>query len=233
MKNMSRRQVVSCALALLASACAPRHVRLDPRFFRTSSRKIAVAFTEPPALAARRAGPQGLLDVAINSAADGNLESHLKTIDVSPITRIAEGYIERLQAHGFEVKRISSKKVHFHSTLSPSISELQGLARRENVDSAILLTATCGTIRPYYGFIPLSAPSGYCGVTGRLYDLKTGEVQWAGAFEGRPASVPVIGEWDRAPDFPNLTVAVHKAMSHAQQYMLADLFQSDYTPAMR
>jgi len=228
MKNMSRRQIVLCLAAVLASACVPRRVPLDPEFLKNPSHKVGVALTEHPVLAAHRVGAQGLLDMAVNAAVDGNLESHLKTIDTSKLHGLVDEYVGRLTQRGLQARRLDTQRLQRFKTLGhdqPSASEMKALAQEENVDSVLLITTLCGTIRPYYGFIPLKAPSAYCALTGRLIDLTSKRVEWVGVLHGEEASVPVKGEWDQAPDFPNLTAAVHKAIAQAHDYLLADFFE--------
>jgi len=234
MRSMACRRIMLFTFAALVTACAPRRIPLDPGYLRDTSRKIGVALTRPPVLAAHRAGAQGLLDMAINSAVDGNLESHLKTMGVGPLDGLADACVERLKGRGLEARKIDPERLTAYRSLgfeTPRPSDLRVLARNEGVDAIILLTPRCGTIRSYYGFIPLTPPSGYCAFTGKLIDLKTGRTEWAGGFEGEEATIAAAGEWDQAPDYPNLTVAIQQAMTRAHDSMLAELF-GHYEPAV-
>lgn len=53
------------------------------------------------------------------------------------------------------------------------------LKAEQNLDYLLLVQPfSLGTIRDYYGFIPLSAPRGYAFVSAQLIDLSTNEMKW-------------------------------------------------------
>ena len=226
--------VLASLLVVLAVGCAPARIALKPTFWEQGPRKLGVAMTLPPPLSAHRAGAQGLLDVAINTAAAGSLEAHLKTLEAPRLDDTAGQFVEKLAARGVEARRLDEPIIleTFHPFQAGSFGnylerDLRPLGKGEGIDALILLRVEqCGTLRNYYGFIPLGDPAGYCTCRGELIDLKTNEVLWRAATPVEVATVKVEGKWEQPPDFPNLTGAVKQATERAPQFLLAEFFEA-------
>jgi hypothetical protein len=212
--------------------CAPARMSLKPSFWKETQHKVGVATLAAPKLAAYRAGSEGLLDMAINSAMSGSLEAHLQSLDASKFAAVADQYVEKLNERGLNARRLS--KTVNPLTMSPFTSEAPGefaerdlrpLAEQEGIDMLILLSLQqCGTTRKYYGFIPLGPPEALCVSKGELIDLRTNQIAWRAYPEISEAILPVEGEWDQAPDYRNVTLAIDKAMTRAQVFLLEDFF---------
>lgn len=230
-QRISRSAMLSL-LVVLAAGCAPTRIALKPSFWEGAPRKIGLAVTPPPPLMALRAGGEGLLDMAINSAAAGSLEAHLQTLAAPRLEDVAGQYVEKLAARGAEARRLAEPiqleaLPPFRANSSGEFAErdLRPLGKREGIDTLILLRVQqCGTLRNYYGFIPLDAPKGFCMCRGEMIDLKTNEVIWRALPSAEDAAVEVSGEWDQPPDFANLSAAVAKAIRQAEQFLLTDFF---------
>jgi hypothetical protein len=76
-----------------------------------------------------------------------------------------------------------------------------------------------GTLRDYYGFIPLGDPLGLFMVNGMLINLEDNEYFWLVKMEEEESTQPVKGEWDEEPDYPNLTQAINRAMMYSQEFL--------------
>jgi len=214
--------------------CAPARMSLKPSFWKETQLKVGVATLPAPKLAAYRAGSEGLLDMAINSAMTGSLEAHLQSMDASKFNTVADQYVEKLNERGLNARKLD-KPVNpltmqpFTSQSSGEFAErdLRPLADKEGLDMLILLSLQqCGTTRKYYGFIPLGPPEALCVSKGEMINLKTNEIQWRAYPEVQDALLPVSGEWDQAPDYRNVTVAVDKAMTRAQLFLLKEFFET-------
>jgi len=232
MNNMSLRHAAVCTLALLASACIPRHVPLDPEFFNSTPRKIGIILTKEPALGVYPIQPnQGpaaaLVYLAIAGAAIANLETQMKTIDVSPLHELANDYIDKLNERGVAAKLVSRKRLAKIGLLvSPYKADLQWLASTEDVDAVILLESACGvTIR--YPYTPVTVQ---CSFAGRLVDLKTGKLLWAANSDGENPLVTTLVEWNQPPDFPIVTKTIEKSIVRARQSMVTAFFEDNHAP---
>jgi hypothetical protein len=103
--------------------------------------------------------------------------------------------------------------------------DLRTLAEKESIDLLLLLSVNrFGTIRSYYGFVPLGSPQGLCQDSGRLIDLRTNQLMWRTTAAEKDSMVPAAGAWDQPPDYPNLTAAIQNAIANAQSFLFNDFF---------
>jgi|GEM_PF-1487023 len=239
---MPRTLFVALVIILLFSllaGCAPSNLALHPDFWQTKGRKIGVAVATPPMAGAHRTGGEGLLDMAINKAATNSLESHLQKIDSSGFEDIADRFVEGLKRKGFTVKKLEkpiapAKLAAFSPKTSGRFHErdLSFLVADEDLDALVLLSIDrWGTIRKYYGFIPLESPSGFCAGKGQLIDLRSNALEWSYVTPEGEGSVEVEGSWDKPPYFPGVTAALRKAVNRAKQTVESDFFDLTSPPA--
>jgi len=157
--------------AILLSACGPSKLALKEEFWQAKERKIGVALTPSPTPGAHRQGGQGLLDMAINKLAAGSLEAHLNTLKPTAFDEVADRFVKRLTERGIPAKKLANPVdlEKFPQTNRSESSDsferdLRSLAAEEKIDALLLLSIDrWGTVRNYYGFIPLGSPKGYCG----------------------------------------------------------------------
>ncbi|WNG23780.1 hypothetical protein F0U62_06875 [Cystobacter fuscus] len=233
--NMSTLCRMGAAVLIMSLiGCAPARMSLKPSFWKETQLKVGVATLPPQKFAAYRAGSEGLMDMAINSAMSDSLEAHLQRMDASKFAAVADQYVERLTERGLNARKLD-KPVNpnlLRSFTAPGSGEfaekdMRPLAEKEDIDMLILLSLQqCGTIRKYYGFIPLGAPEAICVSKGEMINLKTNEIAWRAYPEMSDAILPIEGDWDQAPDYRNVTRAVDRAMSQAQLFLLKEFFGS-------
>jgi hypothetical protein len=222
----------AAVLVLCIVGCGPSRVALKPTFWKETQQTIGVTTVVAPKLGAYRAGGEGLLDMAINNAMSGSLEAHLQSLDASRFNVVADHYVAKLNERGFKARRLPGevdpvKMAPFKAEGSGEFAavDLRPLGQKEGVDKLILLSLQqCGTLRAYYGFIPLGAPQALCVSKGELIDVKTNQVEWRAFAEQANATVEIVGEWDAPPDFRNVTVAVEQAMKQAQVFVFEEFF---------
>jgi hypothetical protein len=232
MKPNNLRSLAVAALLLGLVGCAPARVALKPSFWKDNPHRVGVATVAPPQLAAYKAGSQGLLDMAINSAMAGSLEEHLQRLDVSGFSTVADQYVKKLNERGINARRLAQTVApltfpEFTSSSSDEFAErdLRTLAGKEDLDMLILLSVQqCGTQRAYYGFIPLGPPQALCVSKGELIDLKTNQILWRTYQNNEQALQSVAGEWDEPPHFSNVTVAINQSLIQSQKFLVGEFF---------
>jgi len=107
----------------------------------------------------------------------------------------------------------------------PFDRDIRALAQSQGIDVLLLISVRrFGTIRPYYGFIPLGAPKGFFEVKGQMVDLKTNALIWQTVMPETEASVEAADPWDQEPTYPNLDAAIVKAMENGKAFLLRELF---------
>jgi len=223
--------VLGSASLVLACGCGPSNLALKSDFWQTKERNIGVAVAKAPVAATYRQGG-GLLDQAIAKAATGTLEAHLQSIDSSGFDDVARRFWENLKGRGFNVKLIEKpidleKFAKYTPTASGDFHErdCRMIAADEGIDALVLLSIDrWGTTRKYYGFIPLESPKPFCVGRGELINLRTNALEWGVEMNEEDAKVDVEGEWDKPPDFLDLTKALYKTVNRAKVYLENDFF---------
>lgn len=242
--------VVVCA-GILTSACAPVKVVADDRVWQDSTSVIGVAVAKLPTGGAFKVGNQGLLDVAINNAVASGLEGHLAQADLSKFNRLADNIAVKLEERGLKVKRIAEPvdvATFAELKAAPAAPAAKGskkgstqpkepakakrdfssLAAAQQVDKLLLVSLDqAGTIRSYYGFIPMGAPAGYAAASGQLIDLKTHQLQWQANMT---SSVAVAGEWDSPPAYAQVDLAWNAAVEAVMAQLGGDLMVNAPAP---
>lgn len=229
---------VVIVLALSLSACAPR-IAVSPSLWSQQGVRVGVATVVHPEAAAHKVGAQGLLDLAINAAIASELKAHLETVRLDEFDAIRDRFAGELQSRGLQAKLIPSRidLTPYEQFVTPAGAtaeffekNLKTLAEKESIDLLVLLSVTrFGTIRSYYGFVPLGPPQGLCQASGRLIDLRTNQLMWRTFASEKDSMVPAEGTWDQPPDYRNLTDAIKKAITNAQSFLFNDFFAE--TPA--
>jgi hypothetical protein len=244
MTKMTRRLrpvLVALGAAMLASACAPSRLSVKPEFWQDVQPRIGVALTPHPKASAHKVGAQGLLDLAINSAMASGLSEHLARVDIGEFDRIRDRFVEELGNRGMTavaLPGVVDPAAHpMRGEDEPSLENafdrnLGALRAQHEIDLLVLLQVRrFGTIRSYYGFIPLGAPAGFFEVKGQMVDLKTGQLLWQSQIAEKSATVATAGDWDQPPDYPNLTAALRAAMANGNEFLINEFFTAAPAPA--
>jgi formylglycine-generating enzyme required for sulfatase activity len=228
--------------AVLATGCAPTRIGLRSDFWQERQIRVGVALAARPVAGTHKVGSQGLLDMAINAGMAADLNAHLQTLDVSDFEKIRDRFATELSNRGMNVVvltgAVDPDKYPPRAEEAPKIEnayvrDLTALRTEQKLDAILLLQVRrYGTIRSYYGFIPLGAPSGFFEAKGQLIDLRTGAMLWQAQMTEQQATVPAMGEWDQPPAYPNLTAAIRVAISNGSQFLWNAFFTPEGAPSV-
>lgn len=242
---MTKRIAVAfIGAALLASACAPSRITVKPEFWQDRQARIGVALTPRPDAGAHKVGAQGLLDMAINAGMASDLKAHLQTLSIADFVAVRDRFAQELARRGMNVvvlpDLVDPTKFPEWGEEPPKVENLYernlaSLRAEQKLDAIVLLQVRrYGTIRSYYGFIPLSAPAGFFEAKGQMVDLRTNALLWQTQMTEQQASVPAEGDWDQPPSYPNLTAALRTAIGKGSEFLWKEYFFPDgpaQTPA--
>lgn len=227
MKSIQKLSVVFFGLMLSACAMTPQFPA-RPEFWSEKDRVIGVAVTKPPVAAAHKEGQQGLLDLAINAGMASDLDAHLSKLDTSQINELADRMVVYLKEKGYNAKRIAEPidvetLPKFEAKSSGdgkhyAVKDFSALRTKYGVDKIALISINAiGTIRSYYGFVPLGAPQGISNLRGQIVNLHTNSLEWNQAAS---QVVPhTDGDWDLPPEYPGLTKAVNNAFEQSRNML--------------
>jgi hypothetical protein len=232
MNSLPRLASLAIAAAALLSGCAPARVAVKPEFWQSRNTRIGVAVATYPAGGAHKVGAQGLLDIAINSAMAGGLDGYLSKTKLPTFEPVCDGFVQELTKRGLPAKRLSGlvNPEELPDWKGESEEKLFGkdvaaLAQAQGVDVLVLLSVRrFGTIRPYYGFIPLGAPKGFFEVKGQMVDAKTNRLLWQTLIAEADASVEAAEPWDQDPNYPNIDAALRTAIENGKAFLLREFF---------
>jgi len=219
------RFLTMLAVVLLAG-CATNQppVAMDQNFWNEKNDTIGVAMNETPTPSVRMVGQQGFLDVAFNNAMAEELKAKVATWDASSMDGLKETVASDLEQQGFSV--VTIQKPFNYNDYEKNRGAEEGyleidvtpLKQRYDIDKLIILSSSAGTSRSYYGMIPTSDPVALSSVSTVVVDLDDNRLVY---FEPTQVTKPASGDWDEAPDYPNLTNAFYQALDESQQITLA------------
>lgn len=95
---------------------------------------------------------------------------------------------------------------------------MQVFKTKYDVDKLVLISVPrIGTIRNYYGFVPLGSPTGLTHLTGQVINLSNNRLEWN---QSVVQTAPCTEPWDAPPDYPKLTEAVYTALEQSRTVLL-------------
>lgn len=212
-------------LALLTGCATPQPpVPMDQAFWNEKQERIGVAYTPLPAPTVALTGQQGLLDYAVNSGMASGLRAKVETWDTSSLREIPQQAAALLQEKGYTVVKLDEpinvealKKVPSEKTGFTAM-DFQPLKAQNQIDKLVLFSfASAGTTRSYYSVAPTSVPVAQIVVSTYVIDLDDNRMLY---YQPKVFSRAADGEWDEAPEFPNLTNAFYQALDSTQQDLL-------------
>ncbi len=224
MKNI-RLFAAILSLAVL-SGCASRIVEMPDNYWEKESvETVVVAFVKPPQMSASRYGAQGLLDVVINEAITDSVENHIETLNYEKLEGHQPRIAEILKAKGAkdviilnkyfdvsdanELPEADQKDGHFNYDLSK-------LREKHSASHMLVIQVrNAGTVRNYYGFIPLGDPRGYVDGEVTLVRLSDNKIQMRNPVLVE-IEIPDDVDWDDEENgYPAITKVVHSALDQA------------------
>jgi hypothetical protein len=214
-------------LGLTGCATPQPPVAMDQAFWNEKQERIGIAVSEIPKPDVIMTGNQGLLDVAVNSGLAAGLRSKVETWDNSALSELPAQAARLLQEQNYSSVQLAEPVVMTELGKPPkkelgfAAADFTPLKEKHQIDKLVLFTvASIGTTRSYYGMIPTSAPVAQLVVSTLIIDLDDNRLLY---FQPNTFSRAADGEWDEAPDFPNLTNAFYQALDSTQQALLAPL----------
>ena len=231
---------VGAYFLLLATltACGPKRIETDRSVWDDRDSPIGIAVVLPASGSAVKAGAQGLLDTAINEAMAGDLNAHLKQLNFAEFQNFATTVQTALSQRGYKtvvvpqplnLAQFPDYPAPDNTPLTFERKDLRGLGQQYGVGRLLVFElGPVGTIRSYYGFVPISAPAGFAALLGRWVDLRDNHLLWQSSLSQQAA---VQGDWDEPPSYPNIDRATAAAIAAVQDAALQSLFATAPTGA--
>lgn len=166
-------------------------------------------------------GQQGVLDFLISSAVTEEVTENIKKINVNEI--IEQHYFKPFESafltKSFKVvkacEKLKKNALVKHDGDQGKCAEFnfKNLKTSYNTDYALVLEPKLfGTMRKYYGFIPLGSPKGYADFKVYLVRLEDNAVL---GYYNAEAKIEVKGDWDTPPHYAELVKSVKTALATA------------------
>lgn len=217
------RKIFGCLSALLVlSGCATerQNMELSKEFLKKPSTVVVTQISGLEKPSFYKKGNQGVLDLIISEEMTSSVAGEIQKIDAKPIVEqyYYQPFYESLKTHSLnpikEVTSINEKQLVRAS--NDDIKYAPYNFKTINSHGAeyvlVLQPNAFGTERPYYGFIPTGAPSGYTDIT--VYLVKVEDNTLAGYYK-TSVNIPVKGEWDTPPHYNELVTASKNSLIEA------------------
>lgn len=237
---MGRIRLAGLFLALgLLGGCAvvQTPIPASAKLFDNRASTVAVAVQKLPEPNQSMTGAQGVLDYAINKANAKAIVDRLQQQDFSAVKNLPQAFAQGLESRQIKTVLVpepldTEQLAKFTEGSGDGVAKMdyRPLAKRYGADRLLLIESKwLGTQRNYYAFMPLGAPVGYVSLVGQMIDLRTNRLEW---YEPVQITTPVAGEWDEAPDYPNLMKSVDASTQSASAKLRAAFFMEQATQAV-
>jgi hypothetical protein len=217
MRAQMKKLLLTALSTVVITSCATQgNVALGDAYWQNKSHHVVVATANAPEPGVTKIGSQGLLDLAINQAMTNKLDTHVsKTTDVTWYYALSNELADKLKKQHVKVS-LANHRIESDKT------DMTSIAAEHQVEEVLILKLKAvGVIRRYSGFIPMGAPQAYCALQGELVDTRTKAVLWHHDAE---VKLPIQGEWDQPPAYPNVTTTIKEAVTTSRQEIIDSLF---------
>ncbi|MEM7147527.1 MAG: hypothetical protein AAF591_20595 [Verrucomicrobiota bacterium] len=215
-------RLILIGLSIAIASCISTPSPVASSFWADPNAKVAIVLNTGPEHAyVYEEGSQGLLDLAIASAAEQSIRKHLKQLRPTAFAGVADTFQSRLTADGATVTR---PPLVLDKHDNPD--EWRRILNLTGADYLIhLRLKRFGFARAYMGFIPVGEPIAVCDVRGQMIDGTNLEVIWdTGSVTGAVREA-VIGEWDQPPDYPNATETLARTLARSKKLLVDQFFE--------
>lgn len=232
-----KRAVCGLLFLTFLGGCASSAVQLQPTFWTRTGAKIGVAMATLPEARAHRSGDEGaLLAMAINKGMNEKLNARMRQIGPTLLDTATDSFVARLRQQGFDARKVDEQIAldalqKFQGSGGDRryfARDLRPLAQKHGLDLLLLITVErYGTLREYsplLAMVPTGPPRALFQVRGQVIDLATNELLWQRYLTDEEATVAVEGEWNQAPEFPNLVAALEKAVPQSMSALEREFF---------
>lgn len=222
------------ALSISSLTSCVTKVPVSQAFWQDRQAKVAVAVA--PAVNQGffyKEGNQGLLDLAINSAVTAGPNRALKQVKPDSFRLLKSQFVADLKKRGHNAVEVKEDlqlknypKLQGGAT-GDAGKDYSSVLNAYGADYLVVLSLNgYGSIRPYYGFIPLGVPKGYANASGFMVKRGASKPLWhTGMGPQNQSVVPVSGNWDQGPEFKNLIEATHQALDSSRTNLKGEFFQ--------
>lgn len=202
-------------LIFLAGCATQPNIHLSDDFWQNHE-KVIVATTKAPKPGLYHSGNQALLEYAIsNVATSSTFNAYVQNSELAWYERFSRKFIAQLK------QRHINAEV-YPDPINPDQKSYTDVVTHIDTNRLLVIKLEAlGSIRNYYGVIPLGAPQAYCVMTGELVTARGSQVLWRYQSIVRQ---PVQGDWDQPPNYPNFRNALESAINSAQQELLDSFF---------
>ena len=208
---------------LLVAACAVPAKQLNSDFWKENNGKFGVVLVGPVKPGLFKTGQQGALDFIVSEVMTQEMRNRIDRLDTGPIRALPEQIAAVLKARGKKVvavREVPREAIGRNLETSTPLLDYSALARSMNVDVLIVVNATHGFSRAYYGPIPITGPEAVFSAEVLMVDNDKNRVFWS-----RPTKTarPVGSGWDAPPDYPLLVQAYEEVLRAGAADILSDL----------
>jgi len=182
-------RILICFFMISLSSCANHTNQFLSQLplWNDKSQKIGVIIGNTSAPSAYKDGHINFAGNKPNDHDSLQLNKHLKTLNIANLTDVALDITQQLKNKGLDVKFLPEKmslKSLRKSDMKSSIQALvnfdhKTLKSRHNIDKLVVIDLVrIGTIRNYYGFVPVNEAHGLSHLDAYVINLNKRQLEW-------------------------------------------------------
>lgn len=232
MDRSTHLRLFALILACLVTGCAsaPRQptITTNAQIFSNPSLRTGFVYVAPKKEATTHImGASCLLCYAVAASLTGSLDSHLKrAIKQEELHNIKDLVWSIYAEKTNKLKEVTlptsiTQLEKFKSELGSPEKDFRPLKEQLEVDVLIVVSIGAhGAYRSFTNYLPTSDPMGY--VSGTVYAVDLSNNAYISYLELNEMVQPQ-GQWDEAPNYPNVTNAYYQAVENAKHKISVNL----------
>jgi len=155
-------------------------------FWNDKSQRIGVIIGNTTAPSIYKDGHTNFSGNKLNDNDSLQLNKHLKTLNISNLSDVAHDITQQLKNKGLDVKFLSEKinlktlrKSDKYTSQQLTNFNHKTLKARHNIDKLVVIDLVrIGTIRNYYGFVPVNEAHGLSHLDAYVINLNNQQLEW-------------------------------------------------------
>lgn len=219
MLNQIKKLIPAVFFLGLLSGCDP-NIPLNNSFWKDHKQKVMVALVQPAKPGFATSGDQGLFDIIVNNITNHTIANYLASINVDWYRGYQADFVHRLSERHI-------KALAYRPYLSSSITNYSVYSKTISGNKLLVINLiSLGVTRNFIAIIPTNLPQVFCVLSGQLIDLKTKAILWRYTSQ---SILDIPRPWHQPPNYPNVTIALKKAVRLSTQDLLNNFFEAQNT----
>ncbi len=209
-------------------------IKVAPDFFKAKPSKIAIAVTPQPIVGYAYKNIKGELSSTVKrtDSLDAGVASFVRVFDYSSFYRAKYRFGDELTKRGMQIEllddeaiRLNDKIYQYLQRKNTNWEAVRPFMEQVSADYLILFFIKAAGFMEDNLLPPFRHRYGLFSVNGYLLDLRNGAIEWK--YDQNLQGVPISGEWQQPPEYPNVTKAINEAVAKSVNELFESFFRDE------